>query len=499
VSTVHIAAIPVDGRPVVRAQVQKLVASAGSALHMPDVAQLGHFRTPADRSALAAWLEAQAPQVDGFVLSLDMLAYGGLVPSRFIDDSLDQLSAYLAPLAKLKARFPNKPIFAFAATMRMSNNNVNEEEKTYWSDFGELIWRWSFLSDRSTQTGNADDRAAATEAEQAIPEAIRLDYLATRARNFALTEQALALVAQGVIDRLVLPQDDTAEFGFNIAERRQLEQQVAARGLQDRVAIYAGADEVMHTLCARMVAQLAGLPTLSFFIHCSDPAHIGRLRALYEDRPVLDAVACQVAAAGASLAPSAEQADVILAVHTSGTAQGDWAMQKPLPDPQALTADWLAQLAQWHTAGKPLAVADLAYANGGDPAMLGALAGALPLNALAAYSGWNTASNSLGSLVAQCVLAQGNYHADANREVLALRLLEDLMYQAVLRQAVRLGASESALDASALRQRVASVYISHANAWARGHALGWQVSDIALPWNRSFEIDLQLTPAGAQP
>ena len=31
--------------------------------------------------------------------------------------------------------------------------------------------------------------------------------------------------------RLILPQDDTAEYGFNIAERRQLQQQIEARGL----------------------------------------------------------------------------------------------------------------------------------------------------------------------------------------------------------------------------------------------------------------------------
>ena len=40
----RIVALPVDGRPVVRAQVQSLVASAGWELAMPAVAALGHLR-----------------------------------------------------------------------------------------------------------------------------------------------------------------------------------------------------------------------------------------------------------------------------------------------------------------------------------------------------------------------------------------------------------------------------------------------------------------------
>lgn len=498
-STRRIVALPVDGRPVVRAQVQSLVASADWELAMPAVAELGHLRRPAERDRLAAWLAQAAPGASGFVLSLDMLAYGGLVPSRFIPDDLDALRQRLDLLPALKAAHPDAPIYAFAATMRISNNDVNEEEKDYWAQYGSLIWRWSYLEDRSAMRGDPQDVIAARAARDAIPDHIREDYLDTRARNAALVEHALELVANGSIDRLVLPQDDTADYGFNIAERRRLERRVVELGLDERVAIYPGADEVMHTLCARMIGTLEGAAPLAFYLHCSDPGHVGSLRALYEDRPLLAAVASQVAAVGGRIAAAPDDADLVLAIHTSGPAQGDWAMQKPLPQPVAPAPDWLAALAAWHAAGKPVALADLAYANGGDPVMIGAVARVLPLRELAAYAGWNTASNSLGSLLAQCVLARADYRAPANRAVLCLRLLEDLVYQALVRQSVRLGAREADMDAPGLRERVALAFGAHADAWARGHGLGFQVANVYLPWDRSFEIGIDLVPAGDAP
>jgi hypothetical protein len=490
-----IVALPVDGRPVVRAQVEMLLACAEVALVTPPVAALGHFRTPANRDALKTWLLAESASANGVVLSIDMLVYGGLVPSRFIDDDVESLRVYLGVIEEIKRRDPSKPIFAFVATMRISNNNVNDEEKTYWAEYGKTIWAWSFHSDKFAVTNNAADQRAANEAAAVIPEAIRDDYLATRARNFAVTRHVIDLLAAGTIDRLILPQDDTAEFGFNIAERRMLETELVTRGLIERARVYPGADEVIHTLCAWMVHQFRGERPLAFFISPSDPTHIGALRALYEDRPIVDSIAHQIDAVGAVVVQDADAADVVLAVHTCGTQQGDWAMQKPLPDPKPVSRAWTVQLAEWLAAGKPIAVADLAYANGGDPRLIEVLSQQVPLNELAAYAAWNTASNTLGSVVAQCVLARHHLRDTANSKVRALRLLEDFVYQAEVRQQVRAEINEPALAPADLTKAVRAAFVDSANTWAHAHALGWRVRDVALPWGRTFEIDITLEAA----
>lgn len=485
-------AFPVDARPVVRSQVVQLAACAGWELRVPAVEMLGHLRRAADRDALTRWLLEQsvAPEVRGFALSLDMLLYGGLVPSRIADDSLEALQARLALLRELQRRRPDAPIYAFAATMRISNNDIAEEEKPYWAQYGRALWRWSYHSDHAEQTGDTVSARAAEAAAAQIPQPVRDDYRATRARNFALVRQALALTGEGVIRRLALPQDDTAPWGFNVAERRALQAEAEARGLLDRVHIAAGADEVLHTLVARLVATLEQRPALRVQLLASDPAHLDRLVARYEDRPLRESIAAQVAAVGAELVSDERSAELVLAVHSQGSEQGDWALGVPLPQRPGVAPGWLDRLAGNAGPARPVVLADLAYANGGDPWLAGQ-----PLAQLASYSGWNTASNSLGGLLAHAVLAQGRWQASASREVLALRLLEDLAYQAVWRGVLRAAADEATLSPQALHALAREIVIPGCNALAAAWGLGWRVADLRLPWDRSFEVELKLEPA----
>ncbi|MBH9552612.1 DUF4127 family protein [Inhella gelatinilytica] len=476
--------LPVDGRPVVRAQVQQLVALApGFELRCPAVQDLGNFRLPADRDDLAHWLRHQREQADAWVLSLDMLVYGGLIPSRFIDDDEATLRKRLALLGELKK--PGVPLVAFAATMRISNNCVADEEKPYWNPYGSDLWAWSFHTDRYEQTGDIQSRAQGESAAARVPEAIRADYLATRARNFALNRATLDLVEAGVIDRLILPQDDTAEYGFNIAERRALQAEVAARGLGDRVLVYAGADEVMHTLCAWAVGQLRGDAPLRIAVQPTDSAHWQRLMPLYEDRPLPLALAAQLRAVGAVAVE--HDAELMLLLHTQGLDQGDWAMRKPLPQRPGVDAAAWACITQL-----PVAVADDAHANGGDPHFVAELADHLPLPALAGYAGWNTSSNRMGSLLAQLVLARGRWSTSENQDVVALRLAEDLVWQADLRQRLRATQNEQDTPPAALAVAAESLMLTVGNAWLQRQGFVQRIQRAWLPWARSFEIGLEV-------
>ena len=74
-------------------------------------------------------------------------------------------------------------------------------------------------------------------------------------------------------------------------------------------------------------------------------------------------------------------------------------------------------------------------------------------------------------------------------------MLEDGLYQGTLRQTLRASFDESQATAAELLTAACAAVITPANAWAAAHGLGFRVKDVALPWGRSFETDLQLEPA----
>ena len=125
--------IPIDNRPVCYNLAKDIAAIDESIeFYIPPRELLGGLTKPADKEALFKWI-AELPQVDCMVLSLDTLAYGGLVPSRRCTDSLEDIKSRME---RIKPYLKNKKVYAFSSIMRISNNNYNEEEKEYWKDWG---------------------------------------------------------------------------------------------------------------------------------------------------------------------------------------------------------------------------------------------------------------------------------------------------------------------------------------------------------------------------
>jgi hypothetical protein len=484
----RIVALPVDARPVVREQVCTLMRAAGWDLEMPSVPMLGFLREPADRDANVEWLERESRSAAGIIVSIDMLVYGGLVPSRLITDSLEALLPRLDILRGLKSANPGRPVYAFASTMRISNNNVAEEEKDYWATHGEAIWKWSFAQDRAQTSLLQTDIDAARDAESRVPQPIREDYLATRARNRAVTARVLDFVEAGIVDRLILPQDDTAQYGFNIAERRHWQDDIARRQLGDRVFIYPGADEVLHTLGAFMASRLDPHPAVRVALIYDDPDGARTMTARYEDRPLLETLRGQADASGIELVEEPVAADIVALVHTRGAVQGDHAMGIPAASVRH-NLDAMTRVAAFADAGKHVAILDCAYANGGDVPFVEAMHHLLPMNRWFGYAAWNTAGNRIGNLFAHCALAA---RGAENTEFTAMRVLEDALYQGQYRRTIRTYIDEAAMDPAALENAVRETFVGPANAWAQDHGLAWRIKDIDLPWNRTFEIGLTL-------
>jgi hypothetical protein len=497
-----LALIPIDGRPVTRDLPRQIARIGGWEVLVPDKNSLGFLKKRGDIDGLREWLLEVSASVDGFVISADMLGYGGLVPSRISTDSEEEIWARLSLLKELKGQYPDKEIMVFSATMRISNNYVNEEEKDYWSQYGEEIWSYSYHSHRYEKTGSEESRNLVEELTARIPDAILQDYVATRQKNFNISLGLLTLVEEGIIDVLVYPQDDTAEYGLNIREQERLSREVMERSLFSKVFIYPGADEVANTLVSRLIYLLEGVKAPTFYPFFSGEKG-ALVSAMYEDRPIVESVKGQIYAFGGHTVDSANEADIVFAVNVPGKRQGDLALQKYLEEVD--TADrnigeWISRIHYYLDRGKCVAVADVAYANGADKAMMARLLDGVSLSELSGFAAWNTAGNTLGTVVAQAAMVHLQRVKPSMEleelksrllDQVVLRLLEDYVYQSDVRQVVRESVNESKIDSTQLLYMVNSVFQMKVRQLLQKLGYDYEV-DVFLPWNRTFEIGLDV-------
>ena len=87
-------------------------------LLLPPKELMGSKKRPAPFLLLAQWLEKNFSCCDYAVISIDMLVYGGIVPSRLHHQTTRECLDRLHLLADLRARYPQVKLFAFSLIMR---------------------------------------------------------------------------------------------------------------------------------------------------------------------------------------------------------------------------------------------------------------------------------------------------------------------------------------------------------------------------------------------
>ena len=387
-----IAFLPIDNRPVCYT-LAKDIAGIDREIEffIPPRKLLGDLKRVADIEGLISWLE-NLPQIDSLILSLDTLVYGGLIPSRRSKETLEELQTRLE---RIKPLLRNKNVYAFSSIMRISNNNYNEEEKEYWSEYGKKIFDYSFSGGV-----NRND----------IPDEIIEDYLSTRKRNFTLNKTYLNWQKEGLFNTLIFSKDDCAEKGFNVEEAKELER----LGGKTKT----GADEIPLALLARAIKK-----EIKIYPEFLEPEY-KNLISNYEDVSIEKSVSGQLELCGFKLS-SREEAGVILIVNNFKEKQGELVMGWKT---QPFDRDFVPP-------NRPYCVADVRFANGGDNAFVEQLLNKLDLKNFYGYAGWNTSANTLGSLL--CALKvkwnASQYDENAFKKFATTRLLDDWAYQANVR------------------------------------------------------------------
>lgn len=425
--------IPIDNRPVCYNLAKDIAAiDENIELFIPPREFLGDLTRSAGVNEIIEWIE-NIPECDAMVISLDTIAYGGLIPSRRSTDSLEDIKSRLK---RLKPSLKNKKVYAFSSIMRISNNNYNEEENEYWKDWGKKIFEYSYSG-----------------VNDGIPQAILDDYLATRKRNFEINKTYL----NWGLNTLIFSKDDCAPKGFNVDEARELER----LGAKTKT----GADEIPLTLLARAIEK-----EIKVFVEFTEPDYKDCI-SNYEDVSIEKSVQGQLELGGFTQVQTREEADVILIVNNFIEKQGEYVM------------GWTTQPFRktFTPPDKPYAIADVRYANGADNDFVEQLLPQIDLKNFYGYAGWNTSANTIGSLLAGVKVRwnAGKYNEAAFKRLQMIRFLDDWAYQANVR-----GMIENPCDIQDLMKpyeiKLAEIF--------------GQIPPIEYlyPWSRKFEVEISI-------
>ncbi|HYL28259.1 MAG TPA: DUF4127 family protein [Candidatus Nitrosotalea sp.] len=491
-----IAFVPIDDRPVTAQLPVMLGRIAGVPVDAPPKALQGRYLSSGRSDALIAWLNHEAARraTRAFVISTDMLAYGGLVASRVPGPSYADAYSRLRELEHLRARAPSAWIGAFGTIMRLAPTGV-PAGTPYFAPYPI----WSYIAEYANlhypPLPSEEPRAA--QLRELIGPATLDAYLATRARNLAVDRLLLKMTAAGTIDRLVLGQDDAGPIGLHVPDVALLRSELAANNLQDRVSIEPGADELGMALVAHALAGNAHW-TPRVAVHYSTPEG-----ALYQDpieyAPISTAIDALLGVCGAVRDDANPEIALYVRVPKSTPAQDD-------SFASAMSAD--------ASAGRSVALADLSYLD--SYADQAAFARQILDSGLAAkldaYSSWNTNANTVGTALAEAIAAGagrriGRYDALAHREFTFTRFLDDYAFHAEVRPDLNAAlAAQGIADHSLLAPAVAATIGERDRAllWSYAGAIvaqldpGYHIAalEIGLPWDRTFEtsIDAALAP-----
>ncbi|MDX2085688.1 MAG: DUF4127 family protein [Candidatus Melainabacteria bacterium] len=470
----RVCVIPLDARPVCYDLPQRLLRIAGIEPCLPATNLLGVLKQPAKASALKRWMKHHLMEGDPLVVALDTLAYGGLIPSRVGLESFEslreQVDAFLETLrldtpitdtrpASPQPKTPEKvrKVLGFSSILRIPNYNFAEEEPDYWQQYGQRLYRFSEALHQAGLDCPGFLSACLPESVRAalppgllndIPAEVVEDFLQRHRRNFRLNQSFVADWADNRLETLVFCQDDTGAYGLNVLESQWLASQLlgaekntsAERTPQPHSAwVQTGADEVACTLIARLLVDEQPLRVYPFYSSLQG----SQLQARFDGVPIETVVAQRVHACGALLADTEAEADLLLAIHTPESRQGDHCeglSALTQPEQSRVLTDWLAKAQQ---RGQPVALVDVAYANGSDPRLTEQLLTRFThLDWLYGYAGWNTPGNAIGTALAmgvvRCVAERHRtFRAREFQKLLLIRFADDWLYQSDVRYHVR--------------------------------------------------------------
>ena len=548
--------VPLDSRPVCSTMVQKLGKLAGINVIVPPKELLDNYQEPAKSKKLWQWLQNKSANYNTSIISTDILLHGSLLQTRQHIASAQEQDDFFSELNKLQKNITASP------PRQSKYTNSTDSDKHQLQLFSVIprllvsdevypdcwyqwhLMRYSQLLDMVQINGDYAMTKELMEYKGEIPADILSKYTSIFTQSQGFNERLLAHllpkaknsknIANTQVNATVatnaplfiIGQDDSSPFGLPHMTATKLARHIEEHTLQTQAQLTNGADEIAALLLTRHFLQQSHWQPKLFLAYGSPKTEFKHMP--YMASSVGATLRNQAQLVGAQLVEESNAADIILFVHC-----GD-ADAKP-------TAAEAEQLASYLKHDKHVALIDLSANFEAEEMLLPLLLEQnISVNRLAAYAGWNTFSNSSGTALAQSIIFTGRLrqlqaqqsatdnpllipalYAD-NLNFTIERMLEDYYYQKRIHPQLRpylesFGTTPTDLEPEEKQQteyRIQerlSLYatwlywrgLSRTPFYADTHK-AYYLTDLTvgakLPWNRIFEVDLNVhTKVSSEP
>ena len=459
----------------------------------PSMEEMGDKKIPAEYEKIENFLYRECEDADYLIIAIDTLLYGGIIPSRLHHLDRETLAKRLEVLSLIKERNPKMTIYAFSLVMRCPCYSDADEEPDYYGVCGLEIFEYG-QNEHKFKDGKITREEYLAEKERLKAcEPYLEDYLTRRACNVSLLIDALNLVGT-VVKQFVILQDDSNPCGFTAMDQAKVRKFAQEKNLD--VAIYPGADEGGLSLLARAVADMEGYAPKIYPVYPKEECK--NVIPMYEDRAVCKSILAQIQSAGGVQCDSEEEADILLfcdlpvgKVQNVSEPHGKQYYDRDLPA-------FIKRMKKAVESGKGVAVADIAYCNGADVRLTERITQEIGFFKLWGYAGWNTSSNTLGTVICQAVLRYFYGDTPTHRKFTAERMYEDVGYCAYVRKRIwdyeveQMGYKyeDTKVQQGEVSERVQELLEYYMSANYPELTEKYEIEKCYMPWRRMFEVGL---------
>lgn len=491
--SLRVAYLPLDNRPVNQERVQYLAQSAGIELVMPEE-QL--YRTAldqmepnengltiGDRQALLAWLREVDKTCSYFVISLDQALSGGLVGSRWLDNTDLQLEYEIAD--EIISLCQNNTVVLFDTVMRLASTvsyqGYSMNEYAALRSYGQVARKQltgEALTIENIIAGYRYD-ANGRKIQTTLSEAALEKYHASRIRKLKLADYILRSAGDALDFIYIGVDDSTPQTTIQSNEIRYLTELIGERGV-----LSAAADELGLCCLTRLIVQLYG--------------HVELGVTYYGPGKNLAADDFDIGTLSSNLEIHLQCLDV------TETDSKDTGLQALILTRGSTTSDRRAlmdRLRKNLKQGVPTLLMDVS----GNASVLAQMIfeqSDLEVGLLFGYSSWNTAANAMGISLSQAIARYaylsfaGNATAESNEgflKAMTFSYIKDISYKQF--HASIDGIQNASYPCSVpliLRRLNASrIWTSLSSNTAVSHA-PVSASNFRYPWNRTFEMTFDI-------